>query len=153
MVVVGGIYSPNHFSSRCCRWAHRTVRWCTGHSTLHCPVSATSADRWGLGRLTIEVFCLLAALDSPMRSDFADWLLTSALQTACSQRSRPLDEVHRCSVVSTDSPMAHQTVQWILMDLRWENLRVDSSRGAAAWAPDSVWCATGCTKSCILQTL
>jgi hypothetical protein len=33
---------------------------------------ATSADRWGLELLTIEVFCLLAAPDSPVCSDFAD---------------------------------------------------------------------------------
>jgi hypothetical protein len=71
MVVVGGIYSPNHYSSRCCRWAQQTARWCTGHDTVHCPVRATSADRWGLERLTIEVLCPLAAPDSPVRSDFA----------------------------------------------------------------------------------
>jgi hypothetical protein len=66
MVVVGGIYSPNHYSSRCCRWAHRTVRWCTRHCTTHCLVCATSADRWGLERLTVEVLCPLMASDSPV---------------------------------------------------------------------------------------
>jgi hypothetical protein len=76
-----------------------TVRWCTGHSTVHCPVSATSADRWGLERLTVEIFCLLVAL------------LTSALQTVCSQCSPPLGEVDLCSVVSTDSPVAHLIVR------------------------------------------
>jgi hypothetical protein len=70
MVVVGGIYSPNNYSSRCCRWENRTVRWCTRHGTVHCPVRAASADCWGLERLTIEVFCPLAAPDSPVRSDF-----------------------------------------------------------------------------------
>jgi hypothetical protein len=77
--VVGGIYSPNHYPNRCYRWVDQTVWWCTGHDTVHCPVSATSADRWGLERLTVEVFCLLAAPDSPVRSDFA--ALTSALCT------------------------------------------------------------------------
>jgi hypothetical protein len=75
MVVVGGIYSPNHYSNRCYRWAHRTVRWCTGHGTVHCPVRAMSTDRWGLERLTVEVHCPLAAPDSPVRSHFA--VLTS----------------------------------------------------------------------------
>jgi hypothetical protein len=55
--------------------AHRTVQWCTGHGTVHCPVRATSADRWGLERLTIEVLCPPAAPDSPVRSDFV--VLTS----------------------------------------------------------------------------
>jgi hypothetical protein len=112
MVVVGGIYSPNHYSSRCCWWAHRTVERCTEHSIVHCPVSATSADRWGLELLTVEVFCPLAASDSPvahrtvrcvltLQTDF--WLLMCWL--CCSQRSRPLGEVDRCSVVSSDCLM------------------------------------------------
>jgi hypothetical protein len=58
--------------------AHRTVRWYTGHDTVHCPMPATLADRWGLGRLTIEVLCPLVAPDSPVRSDFA--ALTSDLR-------------------------------------------------------------------------
>jgi hypothetical protein len=66
MVVVGGMYSPNHYCSRCCRWAHRTVWWCTRHDTVHCPVRAMSADRWGLERLTVEVPCPLVAPNSPM---------------------------------------------------------------------------------------
>jgi hypothetical protein len=75
MVVVGGIYSPKHYARRCYRWAHQIVRWCTGHYTVHCLVSAMSADRWGLERLTVEVLCPLVAPDSPVCSDFA--VLTS----------------------------------------------------------------------------
>jgi hypothetical protein len=56
--VVGGVFiASNHFlvvGWVCCQWAHRTVRWCTGQGTVHCPVRATSAcplgfrevDRW-----------------------------------------------------------------------------------------------------------
>jgi hypothetical protein len=44
--------------------AHRTVRWCTGHGNVHCPVRATSVDRYSLERLTVEVICPLAAPDS-----------------------------------------------------------------------------------------
>jgi hypothetical protein len=69
--------ASNHFLAVGCRWH-------TGQGTVHCPVPATSADRWGLELLTVEVFCLLAALDSPVahqtylvRSDFG--ALTSAL--------------------------------------------------------------------------
>jgi hypothetical protein len=86
MVVVGGIYSPNHYSSCWCRWAHRTVQWCTGHGTVHYPVRATSADRWGLERLTVKVLCPLAAQDSPVAHHtvwcvltLQFWLLTSAM--------------------------------------------------------------------------
>jgi hypothetical protein len=38
-----------------CRWAQWTIRWCIGHSTIHCLVRVTSADRWGLELLTVEV--------------------------------------------------------------------------------------------------
>jgi hypothetical protein len=71
MEMVGGIYSPNHYSSRCCRW-------CTGQGTIHGPVRATSARHWGLEQLTIEVLCLVVAPDSSVahrtcsvHSDFA----------------------------------------------------------------------------------
>jgi hypothetical protein len=58
---------------------HRTVRWYTGHGTVHCLVLATSTDRWGLEWLTIEVLCPLVAPDSLVPSDFA--ALTSDLRT------------------------------------------------------------------------
>jgi hypothetical protein len=68
--------------------AHRTVRWCTGQDTVQCPVRATSAARWGLELLTVEVLCLVVAPDSPtahhtclMRSDFAACHQTSVLCT------------------------------------------------------------------------
>jgi hypothetical protein len=101
-----GIYSPNHYSSHCCRWAHRTDQWCTRHDTVHCPVRATSADRWGLERLTVEVLCPLAAPDCPVRSDLA--VLTSDFCTVhCSVvSSRPLGAVNRFSVGSPDN-MVH----------------------------------------------
>jgi hypothetical protein len=47
----------------------------TGHGTVYCSVRATSADCWGLERLTVEVFCPLAARDSLVCSNFA--VLTS----------------------------------------------------------------------------
>jgi hypothetical protein len=103
MVVVGGIYIPNHYSSRCCRWAHRTVWWCTGHGTIHCPMRAMSADYRGLERLTVEVLCPLAAPDSPVRSDFA--VLTSTLFTVPPSAQSAVGEVDRCSVGSSDSPV------------------------------------------------
>jgi hypothetical protein len=160
MVVVGGIYSPNHYSSRYCRWAHRIVRWCTGHSAVQYPVRAMSADHWGLDRLTVEVLCPLAAPDSPMahrtirwhtgQSD-AFWLGSSDFRLLhCSlflrQRSRPLANL----IVA---PLAHRTVRWFLVELLWENPRAASSWGASTWAPDSVRCSTGCTDTCFCSKL
>jgi hypothetical protein len=49
----------------------------TRHCTVHCPVSATSAGSWGLELLTVEVFCLLAAPNSPVRPVVVDCLMTS----------------------------------------------------------------------------
>jgi hypothetical protein len=71
-----------------CRWAHRTVRWSTGHSTINCPVCATSNDNWGLELLTVEVVYPFGAPVSPvahrtvrcdLSSQIVFWLLT--LQT------------------------------------------------------------------------
>jgi hypothetical protein len=79
---------------------------CTEHGTVHCPVPATSADRWGLERLTVEVSCPLAALDSPVRSDFA--ALTSDFCTAHCALCTTVDrwaQFDCCSVGSPDSPV------------------------------------------------
>jgi hypothetical protein len=118
---LGVFIASNHFLAigrLCCRRAHRTVRWCTGQGTVHCSVPATSADRWGLERLIIEVFCRLAAPDSSVahrtcsvRSDFA--ALTSDFCTVrfyCSC-SRPLSAGDRCSVGSPDMSSVHRTVR------------------------------------------
>jgi hypothetical protein len=81
MEVVGGIYSPNHYFSRCCRWAHRT--W---HYSLSCechvyrPLGFGAIDLWSL-RSSCSTGQSGGTPDSPVRSDFADWLLTSALFT------------------------------------------------------------------------
>jgi hypothetical protein len=49
--VVGGIYSPNHYSSYwlfCLSMGTPDSPVRTEDSTVPCPVRATSADRWGL---------------------------------------------------------------------------------------------------------
>jgi hypothetical protein len=76
----------------------------TGHGTVHCPVCATSADRWGLERLPVEVLCPLTAPDGPVRSDLA--VLTSNFCTVyCSVVSAVDRWVH------TIAPLAHRTVR------------------------------------------
>jgi hypothetical protein len=63
------IYSPNQHSSR---WLSSLSMGtpdspvCTGHSTIHCPLRATSANRWGLVQLTVEVVCHFGAPDNPV---------------------------------------------------------------------------------------
>jgi hypothetical protein len=78
----------------------------TGCSTVHCPVSATSADRWGLERLTIEVFCLLATPDSLVHPDVA--VLTSDF---CSADCVVVSIVDRWAKL-TVAPLSQRTVRW-----------------------------------------
>jgi hypothetical protein len=115
MAVVGGIYSPNHYSSCwlfCLSMGTPDSPVRTGHSTVHCLVCATSADRWGLELFTIEVVCPYGAPDSPVRPDVADCLLTSdASDCGAVDRSQPLAEstvaswAHRTVRCTPDSPM------------------------------------------------
>jgi hypothetical protein len=81
MVVIGGIYSPNHYSSHCCWWAHRTVRcvprrpivgvWSGWPLKSFLPLRHQTVP-WHTGQYG-------GTPDSPVRSDFA--VLTSALFT------------------------------------------------------------------------
>jgi hypothetical protein len=108
----GVFIASNHFLAigwLCCRRAHRTVRWCTRHSSIHCPVSATSANRWGLEFLNVEVLCPLAASDSPVAHrtvwcilTLQFWLLHCSLFLR--QHSRPLAKL-------TIAPLAHRAVR------------------------------------------
>jgi hypothetical protein len=130
-----------------CRWAHQTVRWCTGHSTVHCPVHATSAVRWGLEQLTVEVVCPFTAPDSPMVHRTVQCDLTSqivvwlpALQTEGAVPQSTVSGVDHCSEGLPDSLVAHRTVQWFLADERRGNPRAASSRSALARALDTVRC-------------
>jgi hypothetical protein len=142
----GGIYSPNHYSSCCCRWH-------TGHGTVHCPVRATSADCWGLERLTVEVLCLLAAMDSPVAHrtvrcvlTLQFWLLTSALTLFTVHRSRPLGAVDCCSIGSPDSPVNYSGATP-------KKIRERPVRGCLGLEPDSVRCATSSTNACLCSKL
>jgi hypothetical protein len=72
------------------------------------------------------------------------WLLHCSLFLR--QRSRPLAKL-------TVALLAHRIVRWILVEWLWGNPRATSSRGALAWALDSVQCATGCTYTCFCSKL
>jgi hypothetical protein len=145
---LGVFIASKHFLAvgwLCCRWAHWTVRWCTRHCTIHYPVSATSVDRWSLELLTVEVFCPLAAPDNPVYPDVADWLLQSA-QSTVGQSWPLLHCLIEQSGGAPDSPMNYRgRAPW----------KPESGQFARCLAkvPDSVQCTTGCTRSCMLQTL
>jgi hypothetical protein len=80
MVMLGGIYSLNHYSSRwLCSLTTSTpdspVR--TGHCTVHYPAHATPADYWGLEQSTIDFACPCGAPDSPVAHQTVRCDLTS----------------------------------------------------------------------------
>jgi hypothetical protein len=129
---LGVFIDSNHFlvvGWVCCRWAHRTVRWCTVQGTVHCTMRATLARSWDLEWLTVGTLCPVAAPDSPVphrtcpvRSDFTAWHLTSAL---CAFIVHAVDRCapgYRCSVGSLDMSGAHRTVRWIIADSALEKL-------------------------------
>jgi hypothetical protein len=150
-----GIYSPNHYSSwwltllstgtTDCPVVHQTllftVRWVPRQPTV---------GVWSGWPLKSSVLLLHRTVRCNLTLQIVFWLLRCRLRR--SHCSRPLGEDDRCSFVSPDSLVAHRTVRWFLVSARWENPRAASSRSAPARAPDSVWCATGCSKSCLLHT-
>jgi hypothetical protein len=112
---LGVFIAPNHFLAVgcfCWRWAHWTVRWFTGQSLFTVRCAPHQRVSWGLEQLTVGVFCLQAAPDSPVvhrtcpvRSEFC--ALTSvrhcSLLFICAV-DRWYAESH-CSAGSLDSPV------------------------------------------------
>jgi hypothetical protein len=158
--VVGGIYSLQPLTSR---WltllSMDTPDSPVVHRTWHCSVSGECHVSLPLGFGAVDCWSLMSSCGTGQSGAF--WLcrlaLTSDGQTVLQST---VGEVDRCSIGSPDSLVPHRTVWWILAEWLWENSREASSRGASAWAPDSVRCtqdsvrcATGCTISCMLQTL
>jgi hypothetical protein len=78
------------------------------HSTVHCPVRATSADRWGLELLTVEFVCTFGAPDSPVAYQTVRCDLTS--QTASDFWRSDCGVVDRWEKM-TVAPWAHWTVR------------------------------------------
>jgi hypothetical protein len=70
-----------------------------------------SADRWGLELLTVEVFCLLAAPDSPVahRTVRRDLSLQTVFSLLVLQTARTVD----CWAKLTVAPLSHRTVWWL----------------------------------------
>jgi hypothetical protein len=91
--------------------------------------------------------------NSPVCSDFI--VLTSVFCTVHCSSVSAVDrcELNRCSIGTPKCPVAHRTVRWFLVEWLWENPRAASSRGASAWALDSVRCTTGSTNTCFCSKL
>jgi hypothetical protein len=111
--------------------AHQAIWWCTGHGIVQCLVRVTSAARWGLEQLTVEVLCLVAAPNSPVahrtcpvRPDIAALTSDRALFTfavdCCAQVTVAL-LAHRTL------SGAHRTVRRIIAERLSENPRVANS--------------------------
>jgi hypothetical protein len=86
---------------------HRIVRWCIGHGTVQCPVRATSAVRWGLEQLTVEVLCLVATPDSPVAHRTCP--VRPDIAALTSDRTLFTFAVDRCAQM-TVVPLAHWTL-------------------------------------------
>jgi hypothetical protein len=101
--VVGGIYSPNHQTSRLVRAA---VAWRTGQSG----VPATSPGRW---ILTVGASVFWATGQALFTIRCAIWLCSdsgahySAFNAFC---RRPLAQSSRCSADTSDSLVRHRTL-------------------------------------------
>jgi hypothetical protein len=129
MVVVGGIYSPNHYSS-CCRWhigqsggapdMTLFIVQCMPHQL---PVGVWSS--WPLNSFvllrhqTVRWHTGQSGAFWLRSSDF--WLLHYALSLFIA--------VDRCSVGSPDMSGAHRTVRWIIAERLWEKTRERPVRG------------------------
>jgi hypothetical protein len=133
--------------------AHRTVWWCIGHDTVHCPVHATPVDRWGLEQLTVEVLCPLAAPDSLVRFDFA--ALTSDLRTVHCSSDKAVDRWRSwpllCWLAGHVQCTPDRLVNYSGATL--EKPESDQFVGCSAYTSDSIRCATGSTNECLCSKL
>jgi hypothetical protein len=119
--VVGVFIASNNFlvvGYICWRWAHRTVRWCTGQALFTIRCVPRQHARWGLERLDHWNPCPVAAPDSPVPHQTCPVCSNfSALSSAVHWSSlftfgrRPLVPSYRCSVGSSDMSGAHRTVR------------------------------------------
>jgi hypothetical protein len=134
MVVVGGIYSPNHQTNR---WGWAAVDGHTGQSgappdTVRCTSHVTQPlglcqfwplELWHLGAPDSLVPQRTCTVHCPMHLWCLLWLLprTVALSGHC----------------------AHRTVRWIIAECAWRNPKVKSLKSILPGAPDTVRWHTG----------
>jgi hypothetical protein len=143
IVVVGGIYSPNHQNSR---WGgllsmgapdspvrqprHPTVRVLT--------VSTAGAlTAWPTGQSGVAPDSHYSLSGAPSGAA----LTLRELCTHWSRCRRPLESTvalgSRCSAGTPNSPVTHRTVRWIIVERGLRNLKVKSLKSIHPGAPDS----------------
>jgi hypothetical protein len=122
----GGIYShqPN-----CSRWRSLLAMGAPDSPVRHRTVSSAPPRHpvvraWSWS--TIEGFVLMWHRTVRCPSDQLLWLLPHSLFCTVHCQSRPLRADSRCSAGARDSPVAHQTVRWIIAELRLGNPKLRS---------------------------
>jgi hypothetical protein len=127
-----------------------TIDGCTGQSgappdTVRCAshvtqllVGALSSCGTGQSGATPDMHCLLSG--APLTSALTSATNCSAVRGTVQSTVAPKS---RCSAVTPDSPVAHQTVRWIIAERRLRNPKVKSLDLYGPGAPDIVWWHTG----------
>jgi hypothetical protein len=158
--VVGGIYSPNHQTRRLVEAA---VVWRTGHCPVcHHVTQPLGFDRWSfclLGHRTIR-WCTGQSLYT-VRCAFCRCSDSGAHCSALNAfYRRSLARSSRCSAGTSDSPVVHRTVRWIIAERLPEFPKVASSeldslvhRTLSGGTPDSPVRQTRAHFGCLLLPL
>jgi hypothetical protein len=130
---------------------HRTGH-CSVSGACHvsCPLGFGAVGHWS----PLSCSCTGQSYGTPdMSAAFWLFAMPSAL---CAFTVHVVDRWRtgdRCSVGSPDMFGAHRTIRWIIAERPLEKPESGQFTWCSAWAPDSVWCATGSTNtSLLLQT-
>jgi hypothetical protein len=115
-----------------CRWAHRTVRCATGHCPVRQPRHQTVRVRllelWQLGpsdslvvHRTVTIHCPVRLLAPALTlRELSAWRTVHLLQTT-------IGAVAVAPHGTSDSPVAHRTVRWIIAEWLSKNPKLSSS--------------------------
>jgi hypothetical protein len=130
----------------CCRWAHRTIR-CASHVTQPLgfwsfwPLEALSSSGTGQSGAASDRHCSVSGAPLTGGSGSARTVLHCSSDLQLLQATVTWSS--RCSAVTPNSPVAHQTVWWIIAERALRNPRVASLRLYGPGAPDTVRWHTG----------
>jgi hypothetical protein len=153
---LGGIYSPNHYSSRCCRWHTRQSGGAPDRVlfTIRCLPCQQTVGVWSGWPLKSFVLLLHQTVRWHTRLSSAFWLCCSDFCTVRFYCSSQSTFARRWLLLCwlTGHVRWHWTVRWIIAERFPEKLDSGQFTRCSVWAPDSVrctldsvWCATGST--------
>jgi hypothetical protein len=139
--VVGGIYSPNHQTSRLVRLS---VRWRTGQLSGATATSPNSRwiDRWGSVfwarldvRCTPDMYCSMSGVPAPACLTTARfWRALNASQVAVGAEIAVAPLLHRTVRCTPDSPVNFSGA----VEVKTRGWRVPEA--ALPWSTGHVWC-------------